>query len=213
MDTPIKMDTVKAFCPKCFMTFEAGKNSSRATKHCLIVHCDKIPCNRAGSNCIRRFSSINSANRHTYCYTQEQVNNWSEALKISSDLNFNFGNLSINDSDISEYIAESEDEELMFPEKLEEGPPYKYSNSLTISEVFEVAKRKMGKEFPEQSLNLIRDGFMRMGYTSAEVIRTRRMNQGNWEFLYRDFKSISYIVGLSHILKKILSKKAKKSEF
>ena len=65
--------SIKAFCPKCFMTFKAGKNSSRAIQHIQIIHCDKISCNRPGADCVRKFSSRNSANRHTYCYTKEQV--------------------------------------------------------------------------------------------------------------------------------------------
>ncbi|OMJ95204.1 hypothetical protein SteCoe_1408 [Stentor coeruleus] len=196
--------SIKAFCPKCFMTFEAGKNSSRAVKHTQILHCDKIPCTRKGTWCIRKFSSINSANRHTYCYTKEQVDKWSESCKISPDLNLNFENLHI--SDIEDFLATSQD--TMFPETLLEGPPYKYSNGLCISDIFNIVQRKMGKEFPNDNLNEIKNAFIKMGYTSAEVLRTAKMNQGNWEFVYRDFKHLgNSVVGVAHILKKILSKR------
>jgi hypothetical protein len=207
MDIPIK-----AFCPKCYMTFDAGKNSLRAASHSRLAQCDKILCRRKGSGCVRKFSSINSANRHTYCYTREQVDKWSDSLKISADLNINFENLQISDiydtEDIGEFLATSED--LMFPEAVPEGPPYKYRNDLTISELFSVVQRKMGKEFPCQNLQDIKQCFISMGYTTAEVLRTAKRNQGSWEFIYRDFKHISTdIVGVSHILKKILSKKLK----
>lgn len=195
---------IKAFCPKCFMTFEAGKNSSRAIKHSQLPSCDKIPCNRAGSNCVRKFSSINSANRHTYCFTHEQVDKWDDSLKISMDLDLKFENLHI--TDIDDFLATSE--ELMFPESLPEGPPYKYPNSLTISELIAIIRTKLGKEFPSDILSLVKNAFIKKGYTSAEVLRTAKTNQGNWEFLFREFKQIgSEVVGVAHIMKKVLSKR------
>lgn len=195
---------IKAFCPKCFMTFEAGKNSSRAIKHSQLSSCDKIPCNRAGSSCIRKFSSINSANRHTYCYTKEQVDKWSESMKISMDLNLNFENLQINDVD--EFFAD----ELLFPEAVPEGPPYKYQNNLGISELMVVLARKLGKEFPQDKLNAVKNAFLAKGYTSAAVFRTAKLNTGNWEFVYREFKGIgSEMIGLAHVLKDVLSKRDK----
>lgn len=195
---------IKAFCPKCFMTFEAGKNSSRAIKHSQLASCDKVPCNRAGSNCARKFSSINSANRHTYCFTQEQIEKWDESLKISTELSLNFENLHI--TDIDDFLALSEDS--MFPENLPEGPPYKYPNSLTISELIIITGRKLGKDFPSEKLSAVKNAFIKKGYTSAEVLRTAKMNQGNWEFLFREFKQLgSEVIGVAHILKKVLSKR------
>ena len=189
------------------MTFEAGKNSSRALKHSQLAQCDRIPCSRKGSGCIRKFSSINSANRHTYCYTREQVDKWNHQCQITSDLNLKFEDLHI--SDVDEYLAASEEEELMFPEALPEGPPYKYSNALSISDIFTIVQRKMGKEFPEESLEEIKNSFSKMGYTSAEVLRTAKINHGNWEFVYREFKHLgTNVVGVAHIVKKILNKRA-----
>lgn len=196
---------IKAFCPKCFMTFDAGKNSSRALKHSQIVQCDKIPCSRKGSGCIRKFSSINSSNRHTYCYTKEQVDKWNLSCQIPSDLNLKFEDLHI--SDVDEFLAASE-EEILFPEALPEGPPYKYPNNLCVSELFVVVQRKLGKEFPEETLAEIKNAFVKHGYTSAEVLRTAKMNQGNWEFIHREFRHIgNSIIGTAHIIKKILTKR------
>ena len=197
--------SIKAYCPKCHMTFDAGKNSSRAIKHSQLPQCDRIPCSRKASGCIRKFSSVNSANRHTYCYTKDQVDKWNHLFQITSDLNLKFEDLHI--SDVDEYLAASE-EELIFPQALPEGPPYKYSNALGISDIFLIVNRKLRKEFPEGSLNEIKNSFIEMGYTSAEVLRTAKMNHGNWEFVYREFKHLgTNIVGVAHIIKKILSKR------
>mmetsp|Transcript_28009 Transcript_28009/g.27683 ORF Transcript_28009/g.27683 Transcript_28009/m.27683 type:complete len:87 (-) Transcript_28009:428-688(-) len=77
-EEPKKAETtpgrMKAWCPRCYMTFEAGKSSLRVVKHTKLDNCNAIPCNKPFSNCVRRFSSINSANRHTYCFTQDDVN-------------------------------------------------------------------------------------------------------------------------------------------
>ena len=122
------------------------------------------------------------------------------------ELDFKFESLNI--TDVDDFLATSQD--FMFSENLPEGPPYKYSNDMTVTEIFDVVKRKMGKEFPLDQLNDTKNSFIKMGYTSAEVIRTVKMNQGNWEFIYRDFQHLgNHVVGLSHILKKILSKRQK----
>jgi hypothetical protein len=132
------------------------------------------------------------------------VDKWSETLKISMDLSFNFESLQINDVD--EFFAD----ELLFPEPLPEGPPFKYPNELTISEVMVVVARKLGKEFPQEKLNQVKNAFLVKGYSSAGVLRTAKMNQGNWEFLYREFKQNgSEVIGLAHIMKKVLSKRDK----
>lgn len=125
-------------------------------------------------------------------------------MKISMDLNLNFENLQINDVD--EFFAD----ELLFPEAVPEGPPYKYQNNLGISELMVVLARKLGKEFPQDKLNAVKNAFLAKGYTSAAVFRTAKLNTGNWEFVYREFKGIgSEMIGLAHVLKDVLSKRDK----
>ena len=111
---------------------------------------------------------------------------------------------SLQISDVDDYLAISE--EIVFTETTPK-LPYKYSNNLAISEIFLVIERKLGKELHADELLEIKNAFINIGYTNAEVIRNAQRNQGSWEFIYRDFKHIgTYAVEVLHILTKILSK-------
>jgi hypothetical protein len=200
---------IKAYCPKCFMTFEAGKKSTRAIKHAKLAACDKIPCSRTGADCIRKFASVNSANRHTHCYSQTQVDQWCEDLKLTFDLNIDFESLKISDAE----QARTEKDTNLQTDRSEgiENLRFKYKNELTVSEVFEILKKKIGNKGKEINLEVVREGFITMGYTSAEVIRAAHRNQGSWKFVTKGFRYLSEdIVRIAIALKKILNKKTLK---
>lgn len=168
------------------MTFEAGKSSLRVVKHTQLENCNATPCNKPFSNCIRRFSSINSANRHTYCFTQGDVDKWDENNKISEEgfPDLNFEKLSI--SDIDNMLALDSKEEDQAENYVHftisdnnQSSPYKHPNSLNITELFDLVLRKMGKDYSQEILNRFKDAFEMLGYTNIGVLRTAKENRGN----------------------------------
>ena len=195
---------VKAYCPKCFMTFETSKKSKRVYQHLAIGRCDELPCPKQGSNCIRKFATVNSANRHTYCYTQEEVNSWDASLCIeATDQIPDFSNLRLIDE-------EEEDKALSPANTYKEGPPFKYSDVMTLEEMFAVVKRKLGSEFPQEKLDMLKRDFAEKGFTNLGILRIAKANYGNWEFLCKEFQRIGRsIEGVSHAIKHIAIKPRK----
>jgi len=198
---------VKAWCPRCYMTFEAGKNSVRATKHLAITNCDAIPCRRSTSGCVRRFSNTNAANRHTYCFTMEEVSKWDQNLCIQDNSNtLSFEKLTI--SDVDDMLNLEEYRHFKKP-NYQEGPPFKYKDCMALSELFGVLRKKLGEEFPREDIDKFQEMYRKYGYSTIGAIRAAKDNQGSWEFLYKDFCEVGpSVTGFSHVVKKLLSKKA-----
>ena len=223
---------IKAWCRKCYMTFENGPKSQMVLNHLAITDCDSFPCNKplrpGASPCIRRFRCTNSANRHTYCYTNEQVLSWTETLRVETDVmgveDLMLDSLVLTESpdallainsdggsegqairpsvkpEYKHYALEQKEETL--------GGDYEIPDDLTITELIDRVKAVLGKEHPRKALSKVRNAYKRLGYTSAGALRIARLNQGSWEFLYRDFADVCpEIVAISHIVKYLLCKR------
>ena len=80
---------IRSYCSKCYQFFENGPNSKICRNHlkksCNLIECQKYKQN--GENtCIRKFTNINSANRHTHCLTREDVEIWDPNCEIQKCL-------------------------------------------------------------------------------------------------------------------------------
>ena len=84
-----KQIKIRAYCNKCYQFFENGPYSKICRNHlekeCNLIECQKL--NKNGDNpCIRKFTNINSANRHTHCLTKKDVENWDKKYEIQKCL-------------------------------------------------------------------------------------------------------------------------------
>ena len=80
---------IRAYCNKCYQFFENGPYSkickNHLQKNCTLIECQKY--NKNGDNlCIRKFNNINSANRHTHCLTQKDIELWDPKYEIQKCL-------------------------------------------------------------------------------------------------------------------------------
>jgi len=83
----LKKRKIRAWCGKCFQTFENGPLSKQCLDHlnknnCNLIECRKTMNNNTNFKCVRRFKNINSENRHTYCIDMEEVNKWDKNIQI-----------------------------------------------------------------------------------------------------------------------------------
>ena len=80
---------IRAYCNKCYQFFENGPYSKICQNH-LQKKCDLIECqkfNKDGDNsCIRKFTNINSANRHTHCLNKKDIELWDTNCQIQKCL-------------------------------------------------------------------------------------------------------------------------------
>ena len=80
---------IRAYCNKCYQFFENGPYSKICRNHlekeCNLIECQKLNKN-GDSPCIRKFTNINSANRHTHCLTQKDVEIWDKKYEIQKCL-------------------------------------------------------------------------------------------------------------------------------
>ena len=80
---------IRAYCNKCYQFFENGPYSKICQNH-LQKKCDLIECqkfNKDGENsCIRKFTNINSANRHTHCLNKKDIELWDTKCQIQKCL-------------------------------------------------------------------------------------------------------------------------------
>ena len=80
---------IRAYCGKCYQFFENGPFSKICRTHleksCNLIECQKYKQN--GENkCIRKFTNINSANRHTHCLTKDDIEIWDPNCEIQKCL-------------------------------------------------------------------------------------------------------------------------------
>ena len=220
---------IKAWCCKCFMTFENGPKSQMVLNHLSLPDCDSFPCNKPSrpgiSPCVRRFRCTNSANRHTYCYSNEQVQTWANTLRVENDTSL-VDDLMLDTLVLTESPdallainsdGGSEGQVMKTPPKPEykhykreeeaSSGEYEISDDTTITELIEQVKSVLGKEHPKKALSKVRNAYKRLGFTSVGALRIARLNQGSWEFLYRDFADVCpEIAAISHIVKYLLCK-------
>jgi len=84
-----KQIKIRAYCSKCYQFFENGPYSKICRNHlqksCNLIECQKLK--KSGENaCIRKFTNINSANRHTHCLTQKDIEIWDPNCEIQKCL-------------------------------------------------------------------------------------------------------------------------------
>ena len=76
---------VKAYCGKCYQFFENGPYSKICKNHleksCNLIECQKFR-HKGEKECIRKFTNINSANRHTHCLTKDEIDIWDPNWEI-----------------------------------------------------------------------------------------------------------------------------------
>ena len=80
---------IRAYCGKCYQFFENGPYSKICRNHlektCNLIECQKNKQN--GENlCIRKFTNINSANRHTHCLSKNEIESWDSNCEIQKCL-------------------------------------------------------------------------------------------------------------------------------
>ena len=80
---------IRAYCSKCYQFFENGPYSKICRNHlqksCNLIECQKFK--QSGENaCIRKFTNIYSANRHTHCLTQKDIEIWDPNCEIQKCL-------------------------------------------------------------------------------------------------------------------------------
>jgi hypothetical protein len=76
---------MRSYCGLCYQFFENSPFTKVCREHYLKANCNTYDCKK-GTNCIRKFPNHNSANRHTYCYTNEEVSTWDEGIDIQKCL-------------------------------------------------------------------------------------------------------------------------------
>jgi hypothetical protein len=80
---------IRAYCNKCYQFFENGPYSKICRNHlkksCNLIECQKYKQN-GDNTCIRKFTNINSANRHTHCLTKKEVEIWDPNCEIQKCL-------------------------------------------------------------------------------------------------------------------------------
>ena len=80
---------IRAYCSKCYQFFENGPYSKICRNHleksCNLIECQKYK-HTGENNCIRKFTNINSANRHTHCLTKKDVEIWDPNCEIQKCL-------------------------------------------------------------------------------------------------------------------------------
>ena len=80
---------IRAYCNKCYQFFENGPYTKICRNHlekdCNLIKCQKFKQN-GDSPCIRKFPNINSANRHTHCLTQKDIEIWDPKCEIQKCL-------------------------------------------------------------------------------------------------------------------------------
>ena len=81
---------IRSYCSKCYQFFENGPYSKMCKNHlekcCNLIECQKNNPDSETNPCIRKFSNINSANRHTHCLTQKDVDLWDPNCEIQKCL-------------------------------------------------------------------------------------------------------------------------------
>lgn len=195
---------VKAWCGKCYMTFENGQKSQMVQEHVNLQGCDAYACDKTVKfRCIRRFRSTNSANRHMYCYSEEQVKDWDEALRVKKPKieELMMGTLVLSDGK----DCETGGRQGLGERKGKTQGEYEVEDEATLSQVMEKVKAVLGKEHPRKALARVKQAYKRSGFTSALAFRIARLNEGSWEFLSRDYvKTCPEVVGISQVLKHLL---------
>ena len=80
---------IRAYCSKCYQFFENGPYSKICRNHlqrtCNLIECQKLK-KRGENACIRKFTNINSANRHTHCLTLKDIEIWDPNCEIQKCL-------------------------------------------------------------------------------------------------------------------------------
>lgn len=75
---------IRAWCKLCYQFFENSPNTKNCKEHFLRGNCNLVECKKNTVNCVRRFPNTNSENRHTYCLTKDEVENWDDSLNIQN---------------------------------------------------------------------------------------------------------------------------------
>jgi hypothetical protein len=308
---------MRSFCGLCYQFFENSPYTKVCREHFQKGNCNTYDCKK-GTNCIRKFPNHNSANRHTYCFSEEEVSTWDDGIDIqkclanssiksnvcinnsvdslnktpeekeksklfksspikneqlsilNSSNNFNnnkdpFGelnnslkfefldqsiikpntnnhnNITINtlsehsshlfyiekkidpdeESLVDEfnkfYFNESEankiteslrDNKTINSSKLDNKDSYIIKDDTSIDEIIELVYN--ATKIPKTALNKLKSAFKKRGLMTAEIIRLLRVKNGNWDFLYKDFKDVcTQIQGIAVYMESILEQKIK----
>jgi hypothetical protein len=72
----------KAWCGDCFQFFEYGPNAKICKEHLTKGKCNLVECRKKSLSCVRKFPNTNSENRHTYCITKIEVDQWDNKAKL-----------------------------------------------------------------------------------------------------------------------------------
>jgi hypothetical protein len=90
---------IRSYCGVCYQFFENSPYTKVCREHYQKANCGAYDCKK-GTNCVRKFPNHNSANRHTYCFSVEEVNTWDEGIDIQKCLggSANKSNICINNS-------------------------------------------------------------------------------------------------------------------
>ena len=160
-----RVNKIKAWCGDCYQFFENGPFSKNCKDHFLKKNCNLYGCNKLSNEykCVRKFPNINSENRHTYCISENEIQNWDSSLQIQYCL----GIKRQNNSSISSTIQGGSEEKLTLNNKElctttnEENINDDYSE---YSSYFEKSRKKTSfnkefvfKVFPKSKLKIIKN--------------------------------------------------------
>ena len=117
-----KKRKVKAWCQECYQFFQNSPFTKICRDHIIKGKCNLVECKKKQTyQCIRKFTSINSENRHTHCISLEEAKKWDERFMIQNCLghkrigdkhNFNYNDKQKKkDSVLSEMSIKSINEE------------------------------------------------------------------------------------------------------
>jgi hypothetical protein len=292
MDNEDDFDKIKrkmrSFCGLCFQFFENSPNTKVCREHYQKGNCNTYDCKK-GTNCVRKFPNHNSANRHTYCFSTDEVKTWDEGIDIqkclgnksnvcinnseispekeknlifslnqSSEINVYqkdpFGelnnsikydifeqsiikpNISLNllpdqisqqffidkkvDCDTESLVYEFDKFNFNFVEKevtkitenlkdksvISNKENYVVKDDTTIEELIELVYN--ATKIPKNALNKLKSAFKKRGLMTVEIIRLLKAKNGNWNFLFEDFKDVcTQIQGIAIYLENLLEQK------
>lgn len=210
-----KYKKIKAYCSDCYQFFHNSPYSKICQKHikkeCNIISCQKNIMNK----CIRKFSNKNSANRHTYCITKEDVEQLDKNLDIKRCLgqkrkkeeeSFNtYDNVHELIEQINHVNFNDDESNFMFnyePPKTELVFNF-ISNEETIENLFESVQRNSNITNTTKK-KLIR-AFKNKGIHNVRVLKLFIDKYNGWDCLVNQFKDITpQIEGISLCIEDLL---------
>lgn len=212
---------IKAYCPECYQFFYNTPFSKNCISHSK-KKCNTLPCKKDnGNECIRKFSNINSANRHTYCLTKTDADKLDKNMDIYYCLgkkraheNSNSNEEMINKDDTYENVhqlIEQIDHVNFNDEPVNYGfneEPFKcnfnfedYQSKSSLENKNNVSNEDTIEHFFElvkkntyikkAVMKKLIQAFKKKGIHNVKILRLFKEKHNNWDFLINEFKDVT----------------------